>query len=113
MSKIHVALEEPQVRALTIIEAETDRPRTRIIRRAIVDYIKKYADANPGFMERVGTPIELEREFKPGVKTDVVIIHGVKKEMVVTEEGGWRNPVPSDYIDSEGNGKTSILDGDK
>ena len=111
MAKIHVALDAPQVAALTIIEADTDRPRTRIIRRAIVDYIKKYADANPGFMERVGTPIETEREFKPGVKTDTVVIHGMKKEMVVTADGGWRHPVASDYVEDGGaSGQTSILD---
>ena len=117
MAKIHVALDEQQVKALTIIETETDRPRTRVIRRAIVDYIKKYATEydknNPGtpcFMERVGTPIEVEKEFKPGVQTDVVIIHGIKKEMVVTEEGGWRHPVASDYVEEGQSGQTSILD---
>jgi hypothetical protein len=61
-------------------------------------------------MDRVGAPLEIEREFKPGVRTDTVVIHGVKKEMVVTEDGGWRHPRPDDYVSEGSNGQRSILD---
>lgn len=112
MTKLHTALNEQQVLALSLIEKDTDLPRTRILRRAVTDYIKKYSENNPGFIERLGAPIEVEREFKPGLQTDIVVIRGIKKEVIVTTDG-WRMPTPDDYVEegSVVSRMTSILDG--
>lgn len=114
MEKVHVALEPNQVKALSLIEAETDRPRTRVIRRAVTDFLKKYADEHPGFLERVGGSIESEgeRELKPGLETDNVVIRGIKKLVIVTKDG-WRNPTNEDYVDGGASAQpvqSSILD---
>ena len=111
MTKLHVALPEQMIKALSIIEDDTDRPRTRIIRRAVGDYLRKYAEATPGFTERVGVPIVVEKEFRPGLKTDVISIRGQKQTVVITD-GGWRQPVPDDYIEIDSS-LMSILDQDK
>jgi len=113
MTKIHVALTEGQVKELSMIEEETDRPRTRIIRRAVLDYLKKYREEHPGFAERVGVPLEIEKELKPGLKTDVVIMRGVKHDVIILPDGSWRLPTADDYIE-EGSilnhVKSSVLD---
>jgi len=110
MTKIHVALTEAQVRELSMIEEDTDRPRTRIIRRAILDYLKKYREEHPGFAERVGSPLEIERELKPGLKTDVVLMRGVRHEVVLLPDGSWRLPTSDDYIEEGSSSKASVLD---
>jgi len=110
MTKIHVALTPDQVRELTMIEEDTDRPRTRLVRRAIVDYLKKYRADNPGFAERVGVPLEIERELKPGLKTDIVVMRGVKHEVVILPDGSWRLPTADDYIEEGSSSASSIID---
>lgn len=114
MTKVHVALTEDMVKELTMIEADTDRPRTRIIRRAVIDFLKKYREEHPGFAERVGVPLEIERELKDGLKTDTVIMRGVKHEVVILPDGSWRLPTADDYIEENGSSvsatKSSILD---
>lgn len=107
MHKCHTALNQQQVDALTIIEKDTDLPRTRIIRRAINDYIKKYSETNPGFIERLGAPIQIERELKPGLQLDTVLFRGQKKEVIVTADG-WRFPTPDDYIEEGVAGSASL-----
>jgi len=102
MTKIHVALTEQQVRELTAIEALTDRPRTRIVRRAIGEYLERYRKANPDFcpVSPVGESVT-ERELKPGLKTDIMVIRGVKQEVIVTENG-WRMPAAGDWVEEGG-----------
>jgi len=111
MTKVALALPEQMLMALALIEKDTDRPRTRIIRRAVSDYLRQYAAANPDFLERVGTPIVVEKEFRPDVRTDVVVIRGVKQTVVVTADG-WRQPRPEDYTEVDGS-LLSILDKDE
>ena len=97
--------------ALALIEKDTDRPRTRIIRRAVSDYLRLYAAEHPDFIERVGVPLVVEKEFREGVKTDVVVIRGVKHTVVVTADG-WRQPRPDDYTEVS-TSLLSILDKDE
>lgn len=108
MFKIALALPQQLVSAMAVIEQDTDRPRTRIIRRAVSDYIRMYAAEHPGFMERVGGPIEVERELKPGLKLDTISVNGKRQEVIVTDNG-WRLPTPDDYVEEMRNLK-SILD---
>jgi len=116
MAKAHIALTPQQVKELNAIERETDRPRTRIIRRAIEDYLTKYRNSNPDFAARFPrTPglIDTEREFKPGITTDIVVVRGKRTEMVVTPEGGWRMPTEDDYVKEGEVGQLSIIDQEK
>lgn len=108
MTKVALALPEQMLRALALIEEDTDRPRTRIIRRALGDFLRQYAKDNPGFMERVGTPTVVEKVFRSDIRTDVVMIRGAKQTVVVTEDG-WRQPRPEDYVEVD-NSLLSILD---
>ena len=98
MTKVALALPEQMLMALALIEKDTDRPRTRIIRRAVSDYLRVYAQTHPDFLDRVGVPLIVEKEFKPGLKTDIISIRGQKHTVVITD-GGWRQPVPDDYIE--------------
>ena len=110
MTKIALALPEQMIRALAVVEQDTDRPRTRVIRRAVSDYLRDYAKAHPDFVERVGVPLVEEKEFRPGLQTDIVVIRGVKHTVVVTESG-WRQVTPEDYVVVDNN-LLSILDKD-
>jgi metal-responsive CopG/Arc/MetJ family transcriptional regulator len=107
MTKIHVALTEQQVRELSAIEEATDRPRTRILRRAVTEYLLRYREAHPEFAAKMGAPVELEKEFKHGIRVDTAIIGGMKTEVVITPEG-WRMPRPDDYV--QDGSAPSVLD---
>ena len=111
--KAHIVLTPDQIRNLDGIERETDRPRARIIRRAIDEYIHRFRKSNPDFAARHPlTPSidNTDRDFKPGVKTDVVVMGGKKIEVVVNPDGSWRRPVEEDYVPFGETGQMSIID---
>jgi predicted transcriptional regulator len=108
MLKTQLPLSEPMINALKHIETATDLPRTRIIRRAINEYIKRYAAANPDFAAKVEGTLESERVFKDGIVTDTLVAGGRKIEVVVTPNG-WRMPTPDDYIEEKAD-LLSVLD---
>ena len=114
MTKCNLALTHQQVKELNAIEKDTDRPRTRIIRRAIEEYLKRYRTTNPEFDARFprNESEPVDRDFRPGIQTDVVVIRGVKTEVVITPDGMWRKPVESDYVSEteEKSVGSSILD---
>lgn len=104
MHKSQLTLTQQQIKELNAIERETDRPRTRIIRRAVEDYLMKYRAANPEFaakFPRTPEASNFEREFKPGVETDFIAVRGKRTEVVVTPDGGWRLPTEEDYVKDE------------
>ena len=47
--KTYIAVPKEMLDQLTEIERLTDRPRTRVIRRAITDYIDRFREGNPEF----------------------------------------------------------------
>lgn len=116
-TKTNITLSAQQVKELNAIERETDRPRVRIIRRAIEEWLLRYRAANPEFAAKYKRdPEDDEVEpapFKAGIETDTVIIRGKKVEVVITSEG-WRLPTPEDRESDPVSGKSvSILEGGK
>lgn len=100
-SKINISLEEHQTKELNAIERDTDRPRPRIIRRAIEEYLLRYRAAHPDFAKRhPRTGIELvDRDLKPGLQSDYVIMRGVKRLVIIEDNGAsWRVPTEEDYV---------------
>lgn len=114
-TKINIGLMPHHVKELNAIERETDRPRTRIIKRAIEEYLLRYRAAHPEFAKRhprVGVEL-VERDLKPGLQTDVVIMRGVRREVIMNPDGSWRLPTEDDYIPldlGDAPGSTSIID---
>lgn len=98
MVKMHATLTEEQAAAVEEIERREDRPRTRIMRRAIEEYIEKYRQMHPDFVVAGGTP---ERLLKESLQTDVVAIGGKKVVVILEGDGGWRKPVEEDYVTAE------------
>jgi hypothetical protein len=96
--KGNISLTEYQVKELNAIEKETDRPRIRLIRRAIEEFLMRYREANPSFAARFPRAVNehIERELKPGLVLDTVIFKGVKRDVIVTETG-WRYATDDDY----------------
>jgi len=98
LGKVQASLLQYQVDELNAIERDTDRPRSRIIRRAVEEYLLKYRQEHPEFATKNPRPdnVVIERELKKNIQTDIVIIRGVKREVVITEDG-WRSLTDDDY----------------
>lgn len=93
--KVGASFSPRQIAELDQVERETDLQRTRIIRRAVEEFLRKYRAEHPGFQERVGLPVT--REFKEGIETEEVVIRGKKTTVIMNPDGGWRMPVEDDY----------------
>ena len=105
--KMNISLEPKQAAEIAEIEKREDRPRTRILRRAIEEYLAKYRAAHPDF--KVDGASGPTRMLKESLETDFVVMRGKRVEVVVLSDGTWRLPVDSDYEDSNSGGN-SILD---
>jgi hypothetical protein len=99
-AKMQLVLPQYQVTELNAIERETDRPRARLIRRAVEQFLLRYREDHPEFARKHPRAIEetIEKELKPGLVADVVIFKGIKREVIVTETG-WRYATEDDYVD--------------
>lgn len=92
MVKMHIAVTPEMAAEIAEIERREDRPRTRIMRRAVEDYLQRYREAHPDF-----SPGTAKRVLKAGLRTDVVISQGKRLEVIVLEGGGWRPIMEADY----------------
>ena len=65
---------------------------------AVEEYLLKYRQEHPEFATKNPRPdnVVIERELKKNIQTDIVIIRGVKREVVITEDG-WRSLTDDDY----------------
>ena len=110
-TKLNITLTPQHVKELNSIERDTDRPRSRVIRRAIEEYLLRYRNVNPEFAKR--NPRDMtdmsERDLKPGLQSDIVVIRGMKKEVIITDTG-WRIPVEDDYVPFEEAKVMSVID---
>ena len=101
-AKMQLVLPQYQVVELNAIERETDRPRARLIRRAVEQFLLRYRTEHPDFARKHPRAVEeIERELKQGLTSDVIIIKGQKREVIITETG-YRFVTEDDNVDLSG-----------
>jgi len=96
MMKSNLSLTPEQMEQINQIEKAEDRPRTRILRRAVEEYLQRYDKAHPGFFTIVP-----KRMLKEGLEVDTIAFRGKKTEVVFLADGSWRLPKEEDYEELE------------